>query len=343
MDNSSRKEDHLSISLSKDLNPSGEDNGLSSYRFIHQALPELDLSDIDCSLVFMGKELKLPLMISPLVGGIKQSREINRRLAKAAQSKGIAMGVGSQRPAIGDPGLEGTYKVRDIAPDILLFANLGAVQLNYGYGLDQCRAAVDMIGADALMLHLNCLQEAFQPEGNFNFKGLGKAIKAVCQRLEVPVFAREVGLGISSEAASMLIDAGAAGIDAAGSGGTSWIAVEGYRARDPVLKKVASQFGGWGIKTADSIAMIRKISPDIPLIASGGIQDGLEVAKCIALGADIAGIGLPMLRRASISEKELKDYLAEIETGLKIAMFGIGAASIGQLKNSANLKKAGSI
>ncbi len=336
-----RKEQHLSISLNKSINPSGANNGLSAYRFIHQALPEADLKKIDTSVNFMGKKLRLPLMISPLVGGMRQGTKINHILAEAAGKKGIAMGVGSQRVAIGDENMAETYRVRDIAPGILLFANLGAVQLNYGYGLQQCRDAVNMIGADALMLHLNCLQEAFQPEGNHNFSGLANLIARVCSRMDTPVLAREVGLGISSQAAGMLIDAGVAGIDAAGSGGTSWIAVERHRNGNPVLKKVACQFEQWGISTADSIAMVRSKSRDIPLIASGGIRDGLEVAKSIALGADIAGIGLPMLKKANMSVRALTDYIHEIETGLRIAMFGIGAVNIAQLKNTKHIVKAG--
>jgi len=341
MGSSLRKRQHLNISLTKNLNPPGAANGFSAYRFIHQALPELDLEKIDPSVSFLGKKLRLPLMISPLVGGIRQSAQINRNLATVAQEKGIAMGVGSQRAALEDQNLAHTYRVRDVAPDILLFANLGAVQLNYGYGVDQCRAAVKMIGADALMLHLNCLQEAFQPEGNHNFSGLAASISRICSQLEFPVFAREVGFGISAQAARMLIDAGVAGIDAAGRGGTSWIAAERYRSRSSVLKKVAVQFDGWGISTADSIAMVRSQSQDIPLIASGGIRDGLEVAKCIALGADMAGIALPMLKKASISVAALTDYIDEIEAGLKIAMFGIGAADISQLKNTGHLVKVG--
>ncbi|MGM0365306.1 MAG: type 2 isopentenyl-diphosphate Delta-isomerase [Actinomycetota bacterium] len=337
--NSLRKVQHLNISLTKNLNPPGASNGFSAYRFVHQALPELDLAKIELSTAFMGRELKLPLMISPLVGGIRQSTEINRKLAAAAQKKGIAMGVGSQRAAIEDVRLADTYRVRDVAPDILLFANLGAVQLNYGYGVKHCRAAVDMIGADALMLHLNCMQEAFQPEGNHDFSGLAERIAGVCSKLGVPVFAREVGCGISAEAAGMLMDCGVAGIDAAGSGGTSWVAVERHRSASPVLKKVASGFGQWGISTAESIAMVRSKSSDIPLIASGGIRDGLEVAKCIALGADIAGIALPMLKKASISVKALEDYIDELESGLRIAMFGIGAADISQLKNTKHMAK----
>ena len=340
--NSLRKEQHLHISLQEDLSPPENANGFDAYRFVHQALPELDLDAIDLSVRFMGKTLSLPLMISPLVGGINKGREINRILARVAQKRGIALGVGSQRPAIEDPRLAKTYQIRDLAPDILLFANLGAVQLNYGYGLEQCRAAVDMIDADGLMLHLNCMQEAFQPEGNCNFSGLAQAIARICSQLDVPVLVREVGQGISAQAAAKLIQAGVSGIDAAGCGGTSWIAVEGHRSPSQVQKKVASQFKHWGICTADALAMVRSQSSQVPLIASGGITNGLEVAKSIALGADLAGIGLPMLKRASLSERSLEAYMQEIGIGLKIAMFGIGAQNVQQLKNTPYIQKAAS-
>ncbi|MCG9478759.1 MAG: type 2 isopentenyl-diphosphate Delta-isomerase [Actinomycetia bacterium] len=337
--NSDRKLEHLNISLGSKYNLRQGSNGLSGYRFIHQALPQVDLASIDASTSFLGRKLKLPLMISPLVGGIEKSREINRNLARVAQKAGIVMGVGSQRTAIEDGMPAETYQVRDLAPDILLLANLGAVQLNYGYGIDQCRQAVEMIAADGLCLHLNGMQEAFQNEGNHDFSRLAEKIGQICRQADFPVIVREVGFGMDETAAGKLIEAGVAAIDVGGSGGTSWVKIEKIRSRDEVLKKIASQFSRWGIPTADSIIRVRTASKSIPLIASGGIRNGLEAAKCIALGADVAGIGLPLLRAVNDSVDCALNFIHEIEMGLRIAMFGIGAADIWSLKNTKYLIK----
>ncbi|MDD3776882.1 MAG: type 2 isopentenyl-diphosphate Delta-isomerase [Actinomycetota bacterium] len=337
--NSGRKLEHLNISLNGSYNLNQGSNGLSGYRFLHQALPQADLKAIDTSTNFLGKPLKLPLMISPMVGGIKEAQSLNRKLAQAAQMMGIAMGVGSQRTAIEDSSQAETYRIRDVAPGILLLANLGAVQLNYGYGLTECRQAVEMIEADGLCLHLNCIQEAFQSEGNQNFSGLAEKIKEICSSLGFPVIAREVGFGIDANAARMLLDAGVSAIDVGGRGGTSWIEIEKIRSRDPILKEVAGHFSQWGISTADSLNMVRAESGSIPLIASGGIRSGLEAAKCIALGADLVGIGLPMLQNVNYSVEVCLDYIRQIEAGLRIAMFGIGARDILSLKNTKHLVK----
>ncbi|MGH2523361.1 MAG: type 2 isopentenyl-diphosphate Delta-isomerase, partial [Anaerolineales bacterium] len=273
-----RKADHIRINLEEDVR-SGLTTGLERYRFIHQALPELDLASIDASGPLFGKTLRAPLLISSMTGGTDRAHAINRTLAAAAQSAGIAMGLGSQRAAIENPELAPTFQVRDVAPDILLFANLGAVQFNYGYGPDQCRRAVDMIGADALILHLNALQEAVQPEGDVNFSGLLKKIEAVCRALRpmgVPVIAKEVGWGFSERAARQLASAGVAAIDVAGAGGTSWSQVEMHRAKTESQKRIAAAFIDWGIPTADAIQNVRRAAPGLPIIASGGLRDGIE-------------------------------------------------------------------
>lgn len=337
---SARKEEHLSISLNNNIDYIEKSTGFEKYYFIHNALPEISLEEIDTSIVVLGKRLALPLMISPMVGGIDEAAKINRDLAAVAQECGIGMGTGSQRMAIEDRELAKTFNVRDSAPDILLFANLGAVQLNYGYGIKHCRKAVDMIDADALFLHLNPLQEALQAEGNYNFRDLLSKISSVCADLKKPVLVREVGFGISAEAALKLKLAGVYGIDTGGSGGTSWIEIEKTRLSLSTLKKAAQFFGDWGIPTADSVRMVRESCPDIFLVASGGIRTGIDVAKAIALGADIAGIALPVLRQVKISVKEAVSYIREIEAGLKIAMFCIGAQNIKQLKHNFNLRNA---
>jgi len=225
-----RKADHIRINLEEDVSFERLTVGFERYRLVHQALPELDLAEIDLATTFLGKPLKAPILISCMTGGTDQARQINRNLAAAAQQFGIAMGLGSQRAGLVHPDKADTFKVRDLAPDVLLLANLGAVQLNYGYGVDECRRAVDMIQADALVLHLNPLQEAVQPEGDVNFANLARKIEAVCRQIGVPVVAKEVGWGISERAARLLVDAGVSAIDVAGSGGTSWSQVEMHRA-----------------------------------------------------------------------------------------------------------------
>ena len=219
-DTSRRKSEHIHIVLSKPVNSSLL-NGFEKYQFEHQALPEIDLADVDLKTSFFNHELQSPLLISSMTGGSKEAAQINRVLAKVAQDAGIALGVGSQRAGVEDPEKMASFRVRDVAPDILLFSNLGAVQLNYSYSVEHCQRAVETIQADALILHLNPLQEALQPEGNTNFKGLLKKIEVICKKLTVPVVVKEVGWGISAKVAKELASAGVAAIDVAGAGGTS--------------------------------------------------------------------------------------------------------------------------
>jgi isopentenyl-diphosphate Delta-isomerase len=334
-----RKTEQLNISLNENVQFKDVSTGFEDYYFIHQALPEINLAEIDLSINLLGKHLSAPIIISSMVGGIEKAGQINSNLAKAAQALGLAMGVGSQRCLLDSPEMAQTYRVRDIGPDILLFANLGAVQLNYGFGVRECSALVKSIGADALILHLNPLQEALQPDGNTNFKGLLKKIRQVCRELSVPVVIKEVGWGISEDTALKLAEAGAAAIDIAGSGGTCWSEIERRRVKTELDNRVASAFSSWGIQTAESIVMSRKAAPELPLIASGGIRSGLDIAKAIALGADAAGIALPLLKAACNSAEEAQQALKEMIEVLKTAMFCIGAGNIAALKNSAYLKK----
>lgn len=332
-----RKREHLDISLNAPVEGTGVASGFERYYFLHQALPDLDLAAVDLSTTLFGKHLSAPIVISSMVGGINAAAEINRSLARAAQTLGIALGVGSQRCLIDHPDLAGTYSVRDIAPDILLFANLGAVQLNYGFGVKECQALVDSIKADALILHLNPLQEALQPEGNTRFTGLLEKIREICRELPLPVIVKEVGNGISAETAARLAEAGIAGIDVAGAGGTCWSEIERRRAKNKLANDVAASFASWGIPTAESIGMARKGAPDIPLIASGGIRSGVDLAKAIALGADAAGIGLPLLKAAGRSAEEAINYLQVITGSLRVAMFCIGVGNLKELKFSTAL------
>lgn len=327
-----RKADHIRINLEEDVDFKRVTTGLERYTFMHCALPELDLADIDTSLTFFGKPLTAPLLISSMTGGTERARKINLTLAEAAQAFGMAMGLGSMRAAIADESLAASYEVRSVAPDIVLFANLGAVQLNYGYGVTHCQRAVDMVAADALILHFNVLQEAVQPEGDGNFANLLPKIEQVCRQLPVPVIAKEVGWGFSAETARQLANAGIAAIDVAGAGGTSWSQVEMYRAPTARLARVAGAFIDWGIPTADSIRYCREAAPELPIIASGGLKTGIDIAKCIALGAQVGGLAGEFLRAADTDGVAGAVELAGTLTDeLRVAMFCAGAGSLDAL------------
>ncbi len=326
-----RKADHLRINLEEDVR-SRRSTGLERYHFLHQALPELDLEAVDTGVTVFGKRLRAPLFISSMTGGTPEAQVLNRRLALAAQATGIAMGVGSQRAALEHPELAATFQVRRYAPDILLFANLGAVQLNYGYTVDHCRRAVEMIEADALILHLNPLQEAVQPEGDTRFAGLARKIEAVCRALPVPVIVKEVGWGISPQAARMLAEAGVAAIDVAGAGGTSWSQVEMHRAQSEAQARLAAAFADWGIPTAESIRYVRQAAPGVLVFASGGLRTGVDVAKSLALGATLAGMAGAFLKAAAQSTEATVETIQLVQRELQVTMFVVGAADIPALQ-----------
>jgi isopentenyl-diphosphate delta-isomerase len=337
MSTSDRKADHIQINLTRDVQ-SGMSNGFEAYHFIHQALPEIDLDQIDTTIKLFGKNLSLPLIISSMTGGTGRAEEINRLLARSAENAGIAMGLGSMRAAIEDPKSEKTFKVRDVAPNILLFANLGAVQLNYSYSIEHCKRLIDMISADGLILHLNPLQEALQPEGNTHFAGLLGKIEKVCKQLDVPVIVKEVGWGIDGEIAKKLVDAGVRAIDVAGAGGTSWSQVEMYRQHDHILAEAASAFKDWGIPTAESIVNVHKAVPDIPIIGSGGLRNGIDLAKSIALGATVGGFAGILFRAAHAGESKLAEEIRRISTELRVTMFAVGASNLMQLSKTRLVK-----
>lgn len=329
-----RKLDHIRINLENDVQAAGVTTGFERYRFVHNALPELNLAGVDLATTFLGRSLRAPILLSSMTGGVERGWEITRRLAEAAQTAGCAIGVGSQRAAIEDSARARYFAVRDIAPDVLLFANLGAVQLNNGYGLDECRRAVEMIGADALILHLNPLQEALQPGGDHDFSGLLPKIAAICAALEVPVMVKEIGFGISAGVARRLADAGVAAIDVSGAGGTSWSAVERHRALTPRLRRVGETFRDWGIPTAVSLRMAIDGAPRLPVVASGGLRTGLDAAKAIALGADLAGFAGPLLKAAAEGEAQAHELLSAIIDELRLAMFACGAGNLAQLRQA---------
>ena len=326
-----RKADHIKINLEQDVR-SALTTGLENYHFIHEALPELDLNHIDTTLKLFDKLLAAPILISSMTGGTAEAEALNLRLAEAAQESKVAMGVGSQRAALERPEQAKTFQVRRVAPDILLFANLGAVQLNYGYNIDQCRRAVDMIQADALILHLNPLQEAVQDAGDTNFAGLAKRIEEICKQIELPVIAKEVGWGISKRTAKLLANCGVRAIDVAGAGGTSWSQVEMHRAPDEFTRQLAATFVGWGIPTADSILNVKQTVPKMTVFASGGIKDGLDIAKCIALGATLGGMAGQFLKAAAVSTEKAVEMMRLTQKQIEVTMFAAGMGSLQDLK-----------
>lgn len=328
----SRKVDHIRINLEKNVQFPRLTTGLEKYRFMHNAVPELNLTDVDTSLKLFGKTLNSPILISSMTGGTEMAQNINRNLAQAAQEHNIAMGLGSQRAAIEDDTLASTYTIREVAPDIMLFANIGAVQFNYGYGVEQCQKAVDMVEADALILHFNVLQEAVQPEGDINFSGLLKKTEEICKTLEVPVIAKEVGWGFSEQNARDLANAGISAIDVAGSGGTSWSEVEYHRAPTAFHAKVARSFADWGIPTADGVKYAVNGAPNTPVFASGGLRDGIDIAKSVALGATLAGLAGPFLKVADESVEAVDLFIRELTAQLRIAMLCTSSKTLDDLR-----------
>jgi isopentenyl-diphosphate delta-isomerase len=333
-----RKSEHLAINLEKDVSFPRITTGLECYRFIHCALPEISLHDVDLTTLFLGKRLRLPLLISSMTGGTAQAQRINMHLAEGAQAAGIAMGLGSVRAALEFPHLADTFRVRHLAPDVLLFANLGAVQLNSGFGLEECRRAVDLVQADALILHLNPLQEALQAEGDHDWRDLLTKIEAVCHGLDVPVVAKEVGWGISAPIARQLVQAGVAVIDVAGAGGTSWSQVEMHRAPTERLRRLCAAFADWGIPTAEALVQVRAALPDKPVIASGGLRSGMDLAKVLALGADLGGLAGPFLKAANVSAQAVVDLAAEMADVLRTVMFSVGIRDLPTLKGTPALQ-----
>ena len=334
-----RKADHLRICLDEDVQFHQTTNGLEHYRFTHCCLPELDRNEIDLTTTFLGKQLGAPLLISSMTGGTELAGKINCRLAEVAQHYKIAMGVGSQRVVLEKPQVAGTFAVRSHAPDILLFANLGAVQLNYDCGLDECWRLVELLEANALILHLNPLQECIQPKGDTNFRSLLEKIAQLCQKLPVPVIVKEVGNGISAAMAQKLIAVGVAAIDVAGAGGTSWAKVESERAENAQQRRLGTTFADWGLPTAECIKSIRAVAADFPLIASGGLRHGLDVAKAIALGANIAGLAWPFLQAAAESEAASHALAEVLIAELTTVLFCTGNPTLDHLKCSGALQR----
>jgi len=326
-----RKSEHIRISLEEEIEVG--DNGFGDISLIHNSLPELDFSKIELSTEFLGKKLDYPIIIEAMTGGNDEARKINKSLAKVAEDMNIGIGVGSQRPALEKGSVADSFSVvKDFAPTALKIGNLGAVQLNYGVGLEDCKKAIEMIDADALAFHLNPLQEMIQPEGDSDFSDLLEKIEDICSKLKKPVIVKEVGCGLSKYVAEKLFTAGVSCIDVGGYGGTSWGLIEGKRTspKSPQAR-LAQTFSGWGIPTAISLLEVGEL--DIPKIASGGIRNGIEAAKSIAMGADVVGMALPLLRALNKGgEKAVKATLEDFVFELKTAMFLIGARDVACLK-----------
>ncbi|WP_188908130.1 type 2 isopentenyl-diphosphate Delta-isomerase [Aureimonas endophytica] len=330
-----RKSDHLDIVLSPRFDAKRAEAGFAAIRFRHEALPELDYDAIDLSTRFLGRPLKAPLLISSMTGGPDRAGRINAHLAEAAEALGIALAVGSQRIAIegrGSAGLDAS--LRRLAPSVPILANLGGAQLVAGYGVAEARRAVDMIEADGLIVHLNPLQEAVQEGGDRNWRGVLAAIERLVRELGLPVIVKEVGAGISGATARRLQEAGVAVIDVAGAGGTSWAAVEAERTSDPDRAATALLFADWGIPTTRAIMEVRDACPTIPIIGSGGVRNGLDAAKAIRLGADLAGQAAAGLAAAQGSAEAATRHFHAVIEQLRIACFCTGSRDLSALRQA---------
>ncbi|HEV1998834.1 MAG TPA: type 2 isopentenyl-diphosphate Delta-isomerase [Candidatus Dormibacteraeota bacterium] len=332
----SRKAEHLRINLDDDVQ-SGVSTGLERWRFVPLALPDLDLDDIDTNTTFLEYRLQAPFLVSCMTGGTSEATAINQVLARVAQARGIALGLGSGRALLEDPGSLASFEVRDLVPSVPLLANLGAIQLLRGVSADDCNRLVELLRADALVLHLNALQEALQEGGDVNFSGLLPAIESLSGALRVPLLVKEVGWGIPPDDVQRLFGAGVAAVDVAGAGGTSWSEVERHRTGAGTAAAAAA-FRDWGLPTADAVRRAREASPGGTIIASGGILDGLQAAKAIGLGADMVGVAGPFLRAAATGEGEAMNLAGALADGLRVAMFCTGCGSVEKLRGTPRLE-----
>jgi isopentenyl-diphosphate delta-isomerase len=329
-----RKADHIKICLNQKAQAKKATTGFEDAHFVHRALPEVDRQKIDLSTCVFGHKFRAPLIVGAMTGGTAEAEKINANIAQAVEKLGLGMGVGSQRAAIENPKLAHTFAVaRKKAPNAFLIANLGGVQLVHGYGIKEVKQAVEMIQADAVAVHLNALQEAVQPEGQTNFEGILEKIGEIADKLDVPVIVKETGCGIAAEDAKKLEAAGAKAVDIGGLGGTSFAAVEYHRTEENgngVERFLGEVFWDWGIPTAASLAETAQ-SVKIPVIASGGLRNGSDIAKALALGASLASVSQPVLQPAIEGAAETECLLARLMEELRNAMFLVGAQNVEQL------------
>ncbi|HET7755027.1 MAG TPA: type 2 isopentenyl-diphosphate Delta-isomerase [Anaeromyxobacteraceae bacterium] len=328
-----RKDSHLALCLGEAVESGDGASGFAALRFEHDALPEIDLDDVVTETELLGKRLAAPLVIGAMTGGTPRAAELNGRLASAAARCRVGFALGSQRRMLQDPSTRPSYAVRDSAPDLpLLFGNIGAVQLNLGVGAPELRTLVREVGCDAFYFHLNPLQEAVQPEGDTRFGALVARLREIVPQVGVPVLLKEVGSGISEPTALKMRDLPIAGVETAGVGGTSWSKVESLRAADPIRRGIGELFACWGVPTAESIATCRRVLPDRVVIASGGLRNGIEVAKALALGADAAALALPLLRAADRSADAAAEVIRTIVAELRTVMFLTGCRTVADLR-----------
>lgn len=329
-----RKTEHIRLCLTDNVEGVNKSTGLEGISFLHNALPEINFDDIQLDANFLNKKIKAPFLVSSMTGGSELAEKINQNLAIAAEENGWAIGLGSTRALLESDAHKDSFLIRKQAPTVPLIANLGAVQLNYGYGAEECQRIVNMTGADGIVLHLNSLQEAVQDGGDLNFDKLLPKIEKICKTLDVPVGAKEVGFGIDGTVAEQLYNAGISFIDVAGAGGTSWSQVEKLRSQDPLRKAAAEAFNNWGLPTKDCIVSVRSKLPDVPLVTSGGMKTGVDAAKAITIGADVIGFARQLLQAATESAEDVVQTMNQIELELKMTMFGIGVKTLEELKNT---------
>lgn len=326
-----RKAEHISISLKHNVQARKVTTGFEDAIFIHKALPEINRQQIDLSTTVFGHKFAAPLIAGAITGGTQEATKINATIAEAIEELGLGMGLGSQRAALEDKKLEESFAVaRKKAPSAFLIANIGGVQLVNGYGLKEVKKAMNMIEADALAIHLNALQETAQPEGQTNFAGILEKVGQIAEELDKPIIVKETGAGIAAEEAKKLQAAGAKGIDVSGAGGTSWAAVEYYRAKelqDAFRRRLGDLFWDWGIPTAASVVEVSQ-TVSIPVIASGGVRNGVDVAKALALGSSLTSLSQPVLRAAVKGVQETRGMLSLLMDELRNVMFLVGAESI---------------
>jgi len=334
MQTPSRKLDHLRITLLMDVEAG--DTWMKYVKVIHRAAPEIDMKDVVTEVKVFGKTLRAPLIVTGMTGGNETAAKINATIAEVVEELGLGMGVGSQRVALEHPELAWTFKIaREKAPNALLIANLGAPQLLKGYGMSEIQKAIEMIDADAIAIHLNTAQEAFQPEGDVDFAGLINKIADIADKVDKPIIIKETGAGIDYDTALMFRDIGIKAFDVSGSGGTSWVKVEMYRAREKGMEELAQAaewLSEWGIPTAAAIAEVRAAAPDALVIGSGGIRNGMDAVKALALGSDLVGVALPALRASYKGKEELKKYLKSMILSIKAAMFLTSSATVDDIK-----------
>ena len=339
-----RKEQHITLCATTDVEAKDRDRGLEHVYLVPCTLPEISWDEISIKREFLGRTFSAPLCITGMTGGLEKGATINRNLAVVAEKLGLPMGVGSQRIALEHPEHAAIFNVKKDAPGVFLIGNLGIAQLvgvSVDKACDQARKAVDMIEADALAIHANVLQEAVQVEGDRHFRGVYSCLEALIPKLGVPVILKEVGVGVDLETARRLMDLGVAAIDVGGKGGTSWSYIEGLRSQNPHTRQLGQTFRDFGIPTGVALTLIdrerRRRQSSVALVATGGIRNGMQVAQCVGLGADLCGIGLPLLKAALVGAEAVQETLEALIHGLKTTMLVTASRNLDQLKTRVRL------